>query len=97
MVVKVLGAFTKRSLSQQKEQVSLKRQNPENGGLVSADRQASWLSCLQHPVSSKSSTVDFLPGACLVALTYGTGHKACRYSCNARVVKGRRFPAWILT
>ena len=51
MVVKVLGAFTKRSLSQQKEQVSLKRQNPENGGLVSADRKASLLSCLQHPVS----------------------------------------------
>jgi hypothetical protein len=26
-------------------------QNPESGGLVSADRKASLLSCLQHPVS----------------------------------------------
>lgn len=50
-------------------------QNPENGGLVSADRQASWLSCLQHPVSLKSSTVDLLPRACLVALTCGAGQE----------------------
>ncbi|MDO9004061.1 MAG: hypothetical protein Q7V20_11455, partial [Aquabacterium sp.] len=38
-------------------------QNPESGGLVSADRKASLLSCLQHPVSLKSSTMDLLLGA----------------------------------
>ena len=48
------------------------------------DRKTSLLSRLQYPVSLKSSTIDLLPGACLLQSRVVQGLAAYRYSRNAR-------------
>ena len=71
--------------------------NLRNKGLISADRRASLLSCLQYPVHTKSSTKDLsLP---TFELRWNTmlSPEAYRYAFHIGRGEYRRFPAWILT
>ena len=55
--------------------VAVAERDRENVGLISADRKTSLLSRLQYPVSLKSSTIDLVDRARLVAIACGAGPK----------------------
>jgi hypothetical protein len=63
----------------EQQQLREEREHKSNGNRRGGGRK--W-----REQKAEASTVDLLPGACLVALTCGAGREAYRYACNARVV-----------